>query len=239
MLTAQPSSQLELRADRLDVWVANLDLPAIDMASLTQCLAADELERARRFRFRRHQRRYVVAHGFLRRLLARYLNVCPHEVRFEYGPYGKPYLPDFRRVGFNLSHSDQLAVVAVALGRDVGVDVERVRPEFASPDIAAQFFAPAEQAALNRLHASAYVQAFFACWTRKEAYIKAVGLGLSLGLDTFAVSVAPDEPSRLHDAVGGPDEVARWGLHGMDVAPGYAAAVAIDDRGIIPTIRFV
>ena len=222
--------------DYVHVWVADLGLAADDLSSLECVLAVDERERARRFRFPHDRRTYVAAHWLVRRVLSGYVDAAPDALRFAANPYGKPTLPEYRDLRFNLSHSHDLVVVAVAKNREVGIDVERIRTELARTEIARRFFAPTEVAELDGLQGMDFVHAFFACWTRKEAYIKAVGLGLSLGLDTFAVSVAPNEPARLLSAEGGPVEVARWGLHSLEVAPGYAAALAIEGRDVAPAM---
>jgi len=222
--------------DSVHVWVGDTSLASDDLSSLERELAGDERERARRFRFPRDRRTYVAAHWLVRRVLSRYINVAPDALQFAANPYGKPTLPAWQDLRFNLSHSDDLVIVAVMRSREVGVDVERIRPELATRGIARRFFAPAEVAALDRLEGTDFVHAFFACWTRKEAYVKAVGLGLSLDLNTFAVSVAPAEPARLLSADGGPCEVAQWGLHSLELSPRYAAALAVKGREVSPAI---
>ena len=224
--------------DSVHVWVADVRLAPDDLSALERVLAADERERARRFRFTRDHRTYVAAHWLVRRVVSRYLDVTPHVLQFTTNPYGKPELDGCRDLRFNLSHSHDVVAVAVAKSREVGIDVEQIRPELATAEIARRFFAPTEVAELDRLEGMDFVHAFFACWTRKEAYIKAVGLGLSLGLDTFAVSIAPREAARLLSADGGPREVARWGLHSLELAPGYAAALAVEGRELTPIISF-
>jgi 4'-phosphopantetheinyl transferase len=227
-MTGSESVTLEHLQGSVHVWVGDVRLAPDDLSSLERELSVDERERAHRFRFPRDRRTYVVAHWLVRRVLSRYLDVAPDGWRFDVNPYGKPMLPDHQDLRFNLSHSGELVVVAVTKSREVGVDVERIRPDFATSEIARHFFAPAEVAALDRLEGMDFVHAFFACWTRKEAYVKAVGLGLSLELDTFAVSIVPEGPARLLTAEGGPREVARWGLHSLELSPGYAAALAVE-----------
>jgi 4'-phosphopantetheinyl transferase len=230
------SATLEHLQDSVHVWVGDVSLASGDLSSLERALAVDERERARRFRFPRDRRTYVVAHWLVRRVLGSYLNVAPEALQFSANPYGKPMLPKRQDLRFNLSHSGDLVVVAVAKDREVGVDVEWIRPDLATLEIARRFFAPTEVAALVRLEGMDFVHAFFACWTRKEAYVKAVGLGLSLDLDTFAVSVAPEGPARLLSAEGGPCEVAQWGLHALELSPRYAAALAVEGPEVVPAI---
>ena len=151
-------------------------------------------------------------------------------MRFVYGPHGKPELAsDGGETGlrFNVSHSHGLALYAITRHREIGVDVERIRPEVASETIAEHFFSPREVAVLRALPATLQATAFFACWTRKEAYIKARGDGLSLPLDQFAVSLAPGEPAALLYTAWDAQEAARWALHDLASGPGYRAAVAV------------
>jgi 4'-phosphopantetheinyl transferase len=168
----------------------------------------------------------------LRTILGRYLDVAPGTVRFCYGPHGKPALiaemAEQTGVRFNVAHSHDLALYAVTRGREVGIDVERIRAEVASTEIAQRFFSPAEVAALCALPDELQTEAFFACWTRKEAYIKATGGGLSHPLDGFDVSLTPGEPVVALRTHADPQEAARWSLRALDPGPGYAAAVAVE-----------
>src|SRR6185295_10633961 len=168
-------------------------------------LEAGELERAGRFHFEKHRRHFVVGRGGLRYVLARYLDLKPEEFRFSYGEYGKPALEEIQ---FNMSHSHGVALFAVARDRELGVDVEHVRADFASEDIAQRFFSRVEVAAFNALQKEEQVAGFFRCWTRKEAYIKAIGRGLSEPLDAFDVTLAPGEAAALLRAERG--DVTRW-----------------------------
>jgi 4'-phosphopantetheinyl transferase len=208
------------------VWIARLRVAAEALDALWCLLSRDERERAGRFHFPRDRGRFVVCRGVLRTLLGHQLDVPPAHVRFVYGPYGKPAVrADGATVRFNVSHSDDLALYALARDREVGIDVERIRHTFATSDIAERFFSRSERERLRRMPEEARVRAFFHCWTRKEAYVKAVGDGLSLSLDRFDVSVDPDHPAllRLH----GGDDRARWALYDLRAAPAYAAALAV------------
>lgn len=200
------------------------------MRSLRHTLTADECQRAERYIFEKDRTHFVVARGLLRVLLGRYLRQDPQHLRFTYGPHGKPALAtDTGGVAlrFNVSHSHGLALYAITCGREVGVDVERIRPAVAQEKIAERFFSPREVTVLRALPTLLQAPAFFACWTRKEAYIKAKGDGLSLPLDQFDVSLAPGEPAALLHTTRDPQEAACWALQDLAPAPGYRAAVAV------------
>lgn len=226
-----PPESITLGIDEVHVWRARLDVAAPRLQSLWQTLAPDERKRAERFHFRRDHDSFVVARGLLRIILGRYLNAEPDRLRFRYSRYAKPALTgefDNEALRFNLSHSDNLALYAVTRGREIGVDLERLRPDFADDKIAEQFFASGEVAALRALPVHAQQEAFFNCWTRKEAFIKARGEGLSLPLDEFEVSLAPGEPAALLSTKGDTREVSRWSLRELIPEPGYVAALAVE-----------
>lgn len=208
----------------VDLWYVPLDCASEVIERWASTLDADERARAARFVLSEHGRRYTAARGALRELLGRYLDLPPAEVRFAYGQQGKPYLPG-DPFHFNLSHSEELAAVAVAQ-RPVGVDVERVRPLEDAAAIAERFFSPAECAALRSLPP----EAFFHCWARKEAYLKARGDGLTHPLDAFDVAVDPAAPARLLAHRLDPDEPRRWVLRALAPPAGYVGAVAIRSR---------
>jgi len=151
----------------------------------------------------------------------------PQRIAFSYGPAGKPYIPAFPGLQFNLSNCGELAVVAATSFDEVGIDIERLRPINDMDQIARHFFAPAEYMKLMELHPSFRTKAFFDCWTRKEAYVKAVGIGLGLPLDSFEVSVGPGEPVRFVAFYGQSEELARWQLEALNPAMEYIGAVAV------------
>ncbi|MCC6862392.1 MAG: 4'-phosphopantetheinyl transferase superfamily protein [Bryobacterales bacterium] len=190
-------------------------------------LSEQERERAARFRFERHRRRFTAAHTALRSILARATGELPGSLRFAFGPYGKPAL-ESGRVRFNLSHSSEVALVALAVDREVGVDVERMRPEITAERIAERFFSPHEVEALRALPEERRFEAFFHCWTRKEAFIKARGEGFSHPLDSFDVSLVPGEPARLLATRPDAAEASRWSLAELPVPSGYTAALAVE-----------
>jgi 4'-phosphopantetheinyl transferase len=196
----------------------------------------DSAERARAERFRRPPDRdaFLLFHGMSRVLLGRYLGEPAARIRLRAPPDGKPFLEDGngqRPLEFNLSHSGGLALLAVTRGRPVGVDIERIRPEADDERIAQRFFSPEEVAALAAVPSERRSEAFFACWTRKEAYLKARGVGLSLPLRSFAVSVIPGRPPALLWSEAGAQEIARWSFRDLSPAPGYAGALAAEGTG--------
>jgi 4'-phosphopantetheinyl transferase len=205
-------------------------VPESQVQSLWCTLTADERQRAERYIFQKDRTHFVVARGLLRVLLGCYLRQEPQHLHFTYGPHGKPALAtDTGRVAlrFNVSHSHSLALYAITRGREVGVDVERIRPEVVQEKIAERFFSPREVTVLRALPTPLQAPAFFACWTRKEAYMKATGDGLTLPLNQFDVSLAPGEPAALLRTAWDPKEAARWTLQDLAPAPGYRAAVAV------------
>ena len=226
-----PPDDLAAEADRVDLWRVALDRPTGPIDALSATLDADERRRAARFAIERDRRRFVVARGALRTVLGRYLETSPAAVRLGYGQYGKPQLDRgdaTPALTFNVSHAGDRALIAVTGGRAVGVDLEEIRPDFATMDVARRFFAPAEVAALWSLPPDQQVVGFFNCWTRKEAYVKARGEGLSAPLDRFVVSVAPGEPAALLRSDIDPREVARWSLRALDLGSDYVGALAVE-----------
>jgi 4'-phosphopantetheinyl transferase len=222
-----PPASPSIEAGEVHVWRAWLDSPAPFALRLDRALSADERARAARLYFARDRRRFIAGRGLLRAILGGYLGVEPRRVRFEYGLGGKPRLRGAAAaLQFNLAHSHGLALYTVARGA-IGVDVERVR---AMPDIeriAAGVLSARELAVFRGLPGPARLAAFFACWTRKEAYVKARGDGLARQLDRIDVSLAPWEPERRLLVEGAPREAERWSLRAVDAAPGYAAALAV------------
>lgn len=225
------------------VWQASLQQPEAVLEALRPLLSADETQRAARFHFVADQRRYLVGRGLLRLLLGHYLAAEPATLAFAYNAYGKPYIAattDTPSVQFNLSHSGDIVFYAVARHYHLGVDVERIRPEMDWAALAQHVFSPVEQRTLATLLPAEQVPAFFRGWTRKEAFIKARGMGLSLPLDQFDVTLAPDKPAQLLATRDDPHDAARWTLRDMPCPTGYAAALAVaghDWRCLCLTIK--
>ena len=227
----RPPADITLAGDDVHVWRVWLDLPPSEVARLRQLLSPDERERAARFVSPRDRGRYITGRGALRSVLGRYLREPPRSLRFRYSPHGKPSLADPLPLRFNLAHSSGLALIAVAWRREIGVDVEIIRAGVADELIARRFFSPREVEELIGLAEEKRQAAFFACWTCKEAYLKARGEGLSIPLNRFAVSVDPDRPAALRYVEGAAKEVARWTLCRLHPWPGYAAALAVEGHG--------
>ncbi|MBI4322078.1 MAG: 4'-phosphopantetheinyl transferase superfamily protein [Chloroflexi bacterium] len=212
---------------------ADLNLPAAMVEGLSSTLATDEITRAARFHFERHRDRFVVARGLLRAILGRYLCVEPDQVRFRYGANGKPALADEfdSRLHFNLAHSGWLALYAITWNREIGIDLECVRSEVSYEDIAGTFFSSGEASALHKLPAADRSRAFLACWTRKEAYAKAKGVGLGLPLSRCEVSLVPGAPAVLLNTWPDPLDGSRYFIVDLDPGPGYVAALAVEGDG--------
>ena len=221
-----PARIAKLDADA-HCWLVDVDDPSAALTGKT--LSSDERTRAAKFRFDIHRRRFVAARSALREVLGRYLEQAPDSIRFAYGKQGKPFL-ESGGIGFNVSHSGGFALIAVTSGVEVGVDIERINPERSDEPIARRFFAREEADRLAALPPEERVPSFFRCWTRKEAYIKAVGGGLSVGLSSFTVSFAPGEPAALLSVRGGTAEAARWRMFEIPAPEGYEASLAVDGQ---------
>lgn len=215
--------------NEVHVWRARLDVPWPKFFELS--LAEDDRERAARFKFEGDRHRFITARACLRTILGRYLKTNAAGLQFELGTFGKPSLTQRQNtidLRFNLSHSHQLALIAISRGREVGVDVEFMRADFANDEVAAHFFSPTEVKQLVLTPAESKTRSFFNCWTRKEAYIKARGEGLSHPLDQFDVSLAPDAPAELLGSRVDPAEVSRWCFEDLSPHPAYAAALTVE-----------
>jgi 4'-phosphopantetheinyl transferase len=232
---SSPPASLSLQTGEVHVWRLELERP---LETFVELLDPDELSRANRFHFEKDRKHFVVARGFLRVLLGRYLDSDPKQLKFTYGAYGKPALPGEDLLRFNMSHSHGIALYALTEGRDVGVDVEYVRADFTSDDIARRFFSPFEVKSLCGLPTEERVASFFRCWTRKEAYIKALGSGLSHPLDQFDVTLAPSEPAALLRDHREPEASTRWTLRNLEIGEGYVGALAVGGQ-VHKLIQFV
>jgi 4'-phosphopantetheinyl transferase len=203
-----PVETPELADAEVHIWRASLEIGSAAIQRFESQLADDERIRAERFIFDRDRTRFIAARGVLRDVLGRYLRRAPHTVEFVYGARGKPAIASGEErppIHFNLSHAHGLALIGITRKREIGIDVELIRPDFASDEIAKRYFSPKEIDRLNNLPRERRIEGFFHCWTRKEAYIKAKGDGLHIPLDSFDVSLSPDKPAQLFSA----DE-SRW-----------------------------
>ncbi len=228
------STPLALPPGEVHVWWCDARRdPAGESGAGTDLLDAAERRRAESFRFPEDRRRWAAGRSTLRALAARYLDADPRELRFEYGPAGKPRLPD-ADLRFNLSRSGDAIFLAFSAGPEIGVDVERVVAGFDREGIAGRFLAPGEVASLAALPEGTRSEAFFRCWTAKEAYLKGRGDGLGYPLEAFEVPVAAQEPRRLL-AHRERAELGRWWLLPMTPAAGYVSTIAIE--GGLPRVR--
>lgn len=234
-----PAGPLELGPDQVHVWRASLRPPADVLARLQTTLSADERARAARFHFPQHRTAFVAGRGVQREILARYTGLPPTALMYREGSHGKPELDGAAGgmgIRFNVSNSGDLALYAVTLGRELGVDLELLKPMPDGMDIASRFFSAPENEVFAALPDDVRDLAFFRCWTRKEAYIKAVGEGLSMPLDRFDVAFAPGEPARILRTRGNPAEAERWTMLALEPGPGYVGALAVEGAGWHPVL---
>jgi 4'-phosphopantetheinyl transferase len=222
---------LALSPGEIHVWSIDLNPPPDRVDRLSRLLADDEQARAARFRFDRHRRQYAVGRGALRTLLACYLGIRPELVQFTYGPRGKPFLAEPLAAGglqFNLSNSDEMALVGLVQGVEIGMDIEYLKPMPDCEQISERFFSQSEREVLRSLPREVKEEGFFNCWTRKEAYLKAVGEGLAAPLDSFDVTLAPGDPPRMLTLEGDAARAARWHFRHFRPAEKYIGALAIE-----------
>jgi 4'-phosphopantetheinyl transferase len=218
-----------LAPDEVHIWRALQSVEPSTLARLQSVLDPAEKARAERFLFERDRERFIVARGILRELLGAYIVCAPAQIRFDYGPQGKPSLSaaDLQgsRIRFNASHSHGLAAFAFALDRELGIDVELIRSDFGGEEIAKRYFSREEIAELKSLPHESRAEAFFLCWTRKEAYIKARGEGLQIPLASFSVSLTPGKPEQLRAA-----DASRWEVRSFQPRENYAGALVAGDK---------
>jgi 4'-phosphopantetheinyl transferase len=212
---------------QIHIWHVSLERPASALPPLLLLLSPDEQQRADRFRFEKDRTKFIITRGLLRTVLSRYLAIAPAQIEFSYTPKGKPLLS--APISFNVSHSHQMALFAIASYPRIGIDLEHLRPIDAVP-LAQRFFSPQEAAILSALTGAEQQRAFFRGWTQKEAYLKATGDGL-VGLES--VEVALDQPMKILKINGGSQAAADWFVSEIEV-PDYVAAIA--GEGAPPTL---
>jgi 4'-phosphopantetheinyl transferase len=223
-----------LRGTQIRVYAADLD--GLDVHHSAQLLSPDELSRVERFHFQRDRSRFIIARATLRTILCQYLDVVPARIEFAYGANGKPTLANTENADqilhFNVSHARGLALYALSYCAPLGVDVEFLRPISDMTQIATSYFSKSESAALSAVPASKQAQAFYKCWTTKEAIIKATGDGLSFALDRFDVELRPERASRLLRLDGDTGRAAAWTIKELTPSPGFVGALAIRRRDV-------
>lgn len=222
-----PTDWPTLEVDQVHLWHVDLDQTAGVVMGYSRVLAPDEESRAERFRFERHKRRFIVGRAVLRKVLGSYLDLNPAQVSFGYGHKGKPFVDSSINplLRFNLSHTDELMVLAVSLKREIGVDVEFMRPISDIDQLADHCFSETELRTFRQVSARHRRAAFFRCWTRKEAYIKAIGDGFSAPLKGFDVSLLPGAEACLLRVEADPGEVERWSMCAFEPAPDVQGAL--------------
>jgi 4'-phosphopantetheinyl transferase len=224
------ASSFELSDSKIDLWSFSTKASRHVVARFERVLAPEERDRAFRFRFHHLYVSFVVGRGILRYLLGHYLHCDPAKVCLVYGLNGKPALASPSSIRFNATHSGGLGAIAVSLYREIGVDVEQIRQLPDMQQIAEHFFGPEEASEIMSLPRTERECSFFSCWSRKEAYIKATGDGLSAPLPSFRVTVRPDVAARFVHVQQNVDEARAWTLHDLKLAFGYAAALAYRDQ---------
>ena len=234
-LFSYPHSIAGLAPGDIHLWCADLNRAAPYLRMLARTLSADELARASRFHFETDRTRFILRRGILRMCLGNYLGVEPSLLRFSYGKNGKPALDEPLGKGnifFNSSHSNGIALYAFTDVGEIGVDIEQIHAIDDLKSIAARCFSPTEYQTLVGLPDASKQEAFFNCWTRKEAFVKAKGLGLTLPLNSFEVALAPGEPARLLQVSGNSWEASCWALCDLQPLSGYVGALAVEGHGL-------
>ena len=222
------SESLALGRGELHVWHGSLNLPEALHCDLEARLTPEEQQRAAKFLTSQAREHFVAARGILRQLLGAYLGIRAEEVAFRYGPHGKPSLARGHdsRICFNASHSGGMGMLVFAEEREVGADLEQMRADAGGMEIAARFFSQEEKAELAKLPPELRNEAFFRCWTRKEAYVKARGEGMGIPLESFTVRFADDREQQMVDETG-----RRWSCYGIELPRGFTGAVVAAGQG--------
>jgi 4'-phosphopantetheinyl transferase len=225
------STRPQLHPGDIHVWYFPLHVQHRDLAGLRRILSPKERRKAQRFRFEEHCNAFVLSHAVLRTVLGGYIACDPQLIEFGDSSGGKPFIKG-SMLRFNLSHSDGMALIAVTLNREVGVDIERIRPMPDLNQIARDFFSAGERDDLLSLAPECRETAFYNCWTRKEAFVKAIGHGLLYPLDSFRVTLLPHQPPGFIKIGEGAAAKTEWRLHSIPPAPDYAAALAVEARDV-------
>jgi len=231
-----PPEKLTLSDEEVHIWCADLELDECFQSSFLKFLSADEKARAQEFRFAEDSRNFIVARGILRSLIGKYLDINPTEISFQYSKFGKPSIAGNNFLQFNISHSQNIALLAFTNKFNIGVDVEFVNPNIEIKDIAERFFSTNEIMNLFGLPEKEQALGFFNCWTRKEAFIKAVGEGLSFPLNNFEVSLEPNQQAKLLATHWDPKAVSKWSMHSILPGANFVGCLVIE--GLVQKVKF-
>jgi len=227
-----PPNKISIAVNEAHVWRTSLNQDETTVLELSSYLAPDEYRRATKYHRAVDRDRFIVARGVLRSILSTYLHIPPNELQFTYNQYGKPAISDGQNrcaLNFNLSHSNDLALYVTACARSVGIDIEYIRRDFATLEIAEHFFSKDEVRSLKAAPTDGMIEAFFNCWSRKESYIKAIGMGVSYPLDGFTVSLAPNAAPALLKVAADEREPDRWQMYELKAGEGYAASLIVEN----------
>jgi len=228
----------QLEKNDVHIWLAHLNWPKDKFSVGFQFLSKEEQARAERFVRQQHRERYIASHAVLHQILSRYVGCSPGEIQFYHNDCGKPYLansPQGLNLQFNMSDSKDYALYGVMLDNEIGVDLEYMKPKVELENIAKRFFSSGEYQSLLALPASQRLQAFYRCWTRKEAYIKVIGQGLSFSLSRFTVNLKPEGMDCLVEVDGSPELARSWSLGSISSPEHYQAALAV--KGGVRSIK--
>lgn len=218
--------------NEVHIWRVDLFQIANQLDRLSKSLSADENLRANQYRFEVDRRKFVLRRSTLRRIIASYLRILPHEVEFRYTSSGQPVLAEpFQYLRFSLTHSGNLVLIAIAMNLHIGVDVEAEHAIDDIADIVCHYFSKEERLEFFSLPADERTRAFYCGWTRKEAFLKAIGQGLAFGLDNVTVTLNPREPARLVTVLGSGMPMFDWSLYSLIPLPGYTGALAVSGMG--------
>lgn len=209
------------------IWYCDFYLNREKIDYYSSLLSQDEKQKSGRFKFKKEADCYIITRGILRLLIASYLKINPKDISFKYTSFGKPLLAFQSSLKFNVSHSGDMAAFAFFQNQEIGVDIEKIKEDFDVLELAQNFFSKREITSLEKQSPEDLPKAFFRCWTRKEAFIKAEGSGLSFPLDKFAVSLDDDHQAELLETQWNPSEKKEWALFSFTPATGYIAAVAV------------
>ena len=219
---------IQLQDNTVHLWCFNFEVDDNQFQIFYGLLSEDEKERAERFRFYKDKRCFVVTRGTLRLLSSKYLNKNTEDIVFDYEEFGKPKYRHQTRLNFNVSHSGNRAVIAFNYDKALGVDIEKIKHNFDTFEIASNYFSKDEIKALQNLPEPEHNNGFYRCWTRKEAFIKAIGSGLSFPLDTFSVSLGKDDEAELLETKWDKKDKNNWCFYTFKPSQDYIGAVIVN-----------